>query len=158
MSTNNFCYENRCVIVPDDMFGEGDDWSALFTISGARPFYENRSYSRSVLAEQRVKAKQKPLYATQVVITAGYYGDSCIDYIQDEDRAFEYVSDGNDYKNKPLTDEILRIRADLLLAREARLANRIINRIKIEYKLTEVKRVATFSNGEAVYKKIGRRG
>jgi hypothetical protein len=126
-----------------------------------RPFYENNSHCRSVIDISSYLGHKKngeciELHATQVVITAGYYADSCIDYIQDEDRAFEHVSDCISMVGD--VDEVLYRKGERLLKREARLANKIINRIKKEYGLIEVKRVATFSNGEAVYKKVGRKG
>ena len=127
-----------------------DTWEIEpLVLTKSRPFDENRSYPRSVLAVK------EELHATQVVITGGYYGDSCIDWIQDEDTAFEHVSECISMMGD--VDEVLYRKGERLLAREAKIANKIINRIKREYHLTEVRRVATFSNGEAVYEKIGRR-
>jgi len=147
MSTNNFCYVNRCVVVTDDDYESGN----VPKLSKERAFDENRRYPSSVIEFEGTEK----LGFTQIVLTAGYYAGSCIDFIQNEYKACLEVEDNYYYKHdKSIPEDVLKKLVETKLAKETKLANRIINKIKKEYGYTEVKRIACFSNGEALYKKV----
>ena len=138
MSTNNFCYEHRCIVVPDDEFFQDADCGSFedcFDLTDDKPYDDNRSYYRRVL-----EVKEQ-LEATQVVITAGYYGDSCLDYIQDEDKAYDSITQVMDWNDVHDYDDKIKRKAERLLKREAKIANKILNRLKREYRLTEIVKV-----------------
>ena len=78
MSTPNFSYENRCVFISTDDYEYGhhpqlkdyDD----YRVGGYR------SYSMSEVASSAYPQKEPRYHA--IVITAGYYADACLDFVE----------------------------------------------------------------------------
>lgn len=154
MSTNNFHYTNRCIVVTNEQHEDPTKgWRLGEYLKGSLRGYD--AFEIIFLDKSLCSYKEAcRLSATKIIFSTGYYDAACLDFIQDEDKAYEIVADGNDYKQKPSSDDVLKIRADLLLKREARLANRILNRLKKRNHYDEVKKIAQFSNGEAMYERI----
>lgn len=175
MSTCNFAYENRCIVVTNDDY-EMDNLPPMGEwLNG------NRSYpSRELAVSDDFKF-------FDVVITSGYYQDACIDYIRNEQTAeyflgdtmyyptkrelfndckeefglSEYrlrkicgkVKDFNDYDEwiESAYDKITEYLAD----NEERKVNEYLDGVKKLYGYEEVKCAGVFSNGEGIYEKVG---
>lgn len=79
MSTPNFAYENRCVLVTNDDFEYGNvpDFSPRRRI-------DNRYYPTNEVGESEYVNKdtkfQRPHYHA-IVVTSGYYSDACLDFV-----------------------------------------------------------------------------
>lgn len=172
MSTNNFAYDNICVVVHNDTeyycgdcdvyqtneskcekcgeemqddnvedFYDADisNWGDIleerikgFT-KGGKLRDSNRNYPRAVLGSIDVYKASGDLYATiYAVYTSGYYSGACLDYVIEYDEYDEQLKsyDARVQKKCDYLAKILRTFG------------------------TEVRRVAVFSNGEAVYEKV----
>ena len=167
MSTNNFCYMNRCIVVSDEDY-ECDNIPKRgeYIKDSSRNYPSNEIVlDNKTYPEAWSKSGEYKLQYTKVIITAGYYAHACIDYVQDEDKCFEVQYDCVPcmprslelHEEKTVHEEEAKKRVERILAREKVLVNRLLNRLKRNYGYTEAKRVCTMSNGEAIYKKIGRR-
>lgn len=151
MSTNNFSYKNVCVVL-EDVEGDynGDFWDynvmniqyeleqkikgfVTFSIHKDRRFTKDKE--ALIIGEVDFYKSNGEWYGSlYATIKSGYYSDSCLDW------DFEYEND--DYEqNKNLTIE-------------KKIQSRARQIVKIFKKFgTEVKKVAQFSNGEALYQK-----
>ena len=70
MSTNNFAFENRCIVVEDDDFTFENVPKHLEYVQGS-----NRNYPSYYLDKYRHR-----FHTLDIVITAAYYSGACIDY------------------------------------------------------------------------------
>ena len=173
MSTNNFAFENRCIVVQDDDFTFENVPKHLEYVQGC-----NRNYPSYYLDEYRNR-----FYMLDIVITAAYYSSACIDYTPDErylDNFFTYDNDVEyivneiiyDFKvykfNKrelrklvrqvhtsPLNDyKPFDALFEFLYALEKVEADKILDKIKADFGYTEVRKIANFCNGEALYEEL----
>lgn len=151
MSTNNFCYENRCVVVTDDDYTSGNIPRLGDYIKDC-----NRNYpSYELELSSRMKLIRETLLITKIVITSGYYSDACIDFVQNEEW-LEGTDQFYEWNISELSDEDYNNLISKLKDKEVKIANKIINRIKRAYGYIEAKSICIMSNGEAVYRKIGK--
>ena len=144
MSTNNFSYENICVVVEDndgydfddmvrDMGDTLEDKVMDFTREVKRNWTKNEAM---IIGEVRIYKDNGEYYASvYATIKSGYYADACLDYVVEYS---EYLDDNKHLKtlDKKIESKCRQI------AKVLRMHG------------TEVRRVATFSNGEAIYEKI----
>lgn len=173
MSTNNFAFENRCIVVEDDDF----------TFENVPKHFEyvqssNCNYPSYYLDEYRHR-----FYTLDIVITSAYYSGACIDYDKNDgyldnffayENEFEYivneiVYDFKAYKfskrklrklvkevcNAPLSDyTAFDALLEFLFALEKAEADKILDKIKADYGYTEVRKIGNFCNGEALYEEL----
>ncbi len=178
MSTNNFAFENRCIVVEDDDFTFENVPKHLEYVQGS-----NRNYPSYYLDEYRNR-----FYTLDIVMTAAYYSGACIDYTPDErylnciyecrnvvsNRDADDIFDDiyNDFKAyKPQKRELRKLVKDaynaecgnykpfdalfeFLFALEKVEADKILDQIKDDYGYTEVRKIGNFCNGEALYETI----
>ena len=172
MATNNFYFDNRCVVVSDDAFE-----------LGISPKIENKNISnlRSYPVFELSEYKDKFLTA-QIVLSIGYYSDACLDYMQDDtslefinldetfkDLYFDFIKVLERYKIKVLRRKVYGLLKDYYddssFENYAKLfdyvfdcervnLNACIDKIRDEHEYQEIEKVGNFSNGEAVYIKI----
>ena len=177
MSTPNFSYQRRCVLVTNDDYECGNHPACN------EPFDNDRSYPSCYLD------KYKDEFSTvAIVITSGYYSDACIDIVDDDrlvselscsdyhfarltrDELYDdlhYYFNGNiskrmmlrhlkglnrrddDYQSK------LAYAIDAIFEEvreyEIRKANKVVDEIMKEFGYKELVRTVLFSNGEAWY-------
>ena len=144
MSTCNFAYENRCIVVTNDDY-EMDNLPPMGEwING------NRSYP------SRKLAVSDDFNFFDVVITSGYYQDACIDYIRNEQTAEYFLGDTMYCKNydewiESAYDKITEYLAD----NEERKVNEYLDGVKKLYGYGELRCAGVFSNGEGIYEKVG---
>lgn len=183
MSTPNFAYNNRCVVVSDDDCDCGYHPSLSDKIN--TDLYGRSHPSSEVLGEGEFRF-------FVIVITAGYYEHSCIDYVERED-FFDCVKDKEDFfsefqylagdhkqtkkglykyltecvcfkisrgkfneivAHKDLEESCYAV-LDYLKDEEEKAVNRAIDKIREDYGYEEVRCKGVFSNGEAVYERVG---
>ena len=181
MSTPNFSFSNRCVLITNDDYEYGNCPKTTDEEIGSR------SYPSWVVdCEGNDKMK-----FWRVVITEGYYADQCLDFVNikpsacDIFNAWWYYDHSNaskteiindihaEYRGK-LTRKIIRdafssakdaqdwkemdwgfeFLLEKLAEQEKSVANSAVDRIKKEYGYNELACVGIFSNGEAIYEKI----
>ena len=172
MATRNFMYDNRCVIVTEDDYGNG-----VALLLGDYVTHD-RNYPKRLIKEFNFWT---------VVLTYGYYKDACIDYIEHPDRnpydvmvgligypatQKDFIQEckevcglserqvrkicgnvGNDpidYYIEQATEKMGKYMAD----KERNEVNMCINGLKCQYGLDECTCVATASNGEGFYELI----
>lgn len=177
MSTPNFSYSRRCVLVSDDRYEIGD-YPAL-----GECFDNDRTYP-----SYYIKKYQDEFSTVAIVLTTGYYSDACIDIVDDDSLVSElscsdyhfaslnrdelydelyYYFHGNiskrmmlrhlkglnvrdeDYQSKLsyAVDAIFEEVRD----KELKMASKAVDVLMKEYGLRELTKVAQFSNGEAWY-------
>lgn len=81
MSTPNFAYDNRCVVVTNAMFEEGFYPQTLDYRESK--YNGSRSYPSNEI-DPLEYSQPKPL-CHFIVLTYGYYGDACIDFVENEE-------------------------------------------------------------------------
>ena len=175
MATGNFAYENRCIVVTDNDYENGNipplgDWE------------ENTSRSYP----SRLLAVSDDFKFWNIVITTGYYSGACIDYkendatIEDWLGATFYYATQKDFFNECHNefgisyyrlkkvcgkvgamdiDTYLENAYDKLTAylreKEETKVNAYLDGVKKLYLYDEVTCIGRASNGEAFYKKVG---
>ena len=72
MATGNFAYENRCIVVTDEDYAEGN----------LPPMGEREGDSRNY--PSRLLAVSDDFQFWNIVITTGYYSGACIDYKEND--------------------------------------------------------------------------
>ena len=173
MSSNNFAFENRCIVVEDDDFTFENVPEHLEYVQGSK-----RNYPSYYLDEYLNR-----IYTLDIVITSAYYSGACIDYTPDErylDNLFAYENDVEyivneiiyDFKAyKPKKGALRKLVGEayiaewgnyklfdalfgFLFALEKVEADKILDQIKADYGYTEVRKIANFSNGEALYEEL----
>ena len=175
MSTCNFAYENRCIVVTNDDY-EMDNLPPMGEWRDG-----NRSYPSCELAVS------DDFYFFDIVITSGYYQDACIDYIRNEQTVEYFLGDTMYYPTKrKLFDNCIeqfglseyRLRkicgkvkdfknydvwiesaydkiTEYLADNEERKVNEYLDGLKKLYGYGEFKCAGVFSNGEGIYEKVG---
>ena len=175
MSTCNFAYENRCIVVTNDDY-EMDNLPPMGEwLNG------NRNYpSRELAVSDDFKF-------FDVVITSGYYQDACIDYIRNEHTAEYFLGDImyyltkrelfnvckeelglSEYRLRKICgkvkdfydyDEWIQSAYDkiteYLADNEERKVNEYLDGVKKLYGYGELRCAGVFSNGEGIYEKVG---
>ena len=175
MSTCNFAYENRCIVVTNDDY-EMDNLPPMGEWRDG-----NRSYPSCELAVS------DDFIFFDIVITNGYYQDACIDYIRNEQTVEYFLGDTmyyptkrklfnncieqfglseyrlrkicgkvKDFKNydvwiESAYDKITEYLAD----NEERKVNEYLDGLKKLYGYGELGCAGVFSNGEGIYEKVG---
>ena len=179
MSTPNFSYQNRCVLVTNNDYELGNipETSTVKNLG-------NRYYS-SVKVDDDQYPQATPIAHT-IVITSGYYSDSCLDFIEKPDFTVEdylcrwlyqfdsvedFISELKEnigsvlstYRIRQLlgkrgdTDLETHLRRgvdrinEYLTDRDKDLCNEIVDHLKDAYGYRELVCTAVFSNGEAMY-------
>ena len=174
MATGNFAYENRCIVVTDEDYAEGNlppmgEWEG-----------DSRNYP------SRLLAVSDDFKFWNVVITSGYYSGACIDYkendatIEDWLGATFYYATQKAFFNECHTEfgiSYYRLKkvcgkvgdmdidsymekayeklTDELREKEENKGNAYLEGVKKMYLYDEVSCIGRASNGEAFYKKVG---
>lgn len=127
MSTPNFYYKNRCIIVSDEDLEDGNV-----------PAHEDQSNEFSLRSCPSFDLRDQPAKCSVLVaiLTGAYYSGACIDYIE---RGYDGI-----------TDEKL----EQAIEEELPAMNEFLDNIKEEYGYTEVTCMAVASNGEAFYREV----
>ena len=173
MATNNFAYENRCIVVTNEDYEMGNMPSMEESID------VNRSYPSYRLAVG------EDFKFWDIIITSGYYADACIHYTE-KYLDVEYWLGGTQYYNSKteffreckaafgLTEYRLRKvcgnigdmdiedyleqayekLTNYLREKEEIKVNDCLDRIKQAYGYEEYKTASIMSNGEAIYRKV----
>jgi len=181
MSTPNFSFENRCVLITNEDYEMGNYPEVTDEEIGSR------SYPSWVVDCRENEYMQ----FWRVVITSGYYADQCLDFVEiepspcdifnawwdydhsnaskteiindihDEYRgtltrktireAFKDAKDAQDWRNM---DEGFNRLLEIMADNEREEANNAVNRIKEAYGYEELGCAGIFSNGEAIYTRI----
>ncbi len=173
MSTNNFAFENRCVVVEEDDYVFGNIPEHGEYVKGS-----NRNYASYYLDEYRNRFNM-----LDIVITSAYYSGGCIDYTDDDsyldtlsfysgnidDALQEIMSDFKSFnvdrkKVEPLVEGIVNANLNdfkaydqlrvYLFSLEKPEADKILDQIKAEYGYTEVWKIGNFCNGVALYEEL----
>lgn len=97
MATNNFYYENRCIVVLDEDYEAGNHPE-----TGEIHPSSDRNFSRYYLEQYRNRFN-----FWDVVITGGYYQHGCIDYIENDNYAEIWNVTGNPDNYRSI-DEFVR--------------------------------------------------
>lgn len=171
MATSNFFYKNRCVAISNNDFEKGNI-----------PECESEYFGRNKMLLQRVLMYNITInigyyeggcidyaindnYEDILTDFYGYYYTPstkkelindityyCRDYIKVSKRELTKVLRGLriDKDLEQIADKL----DNLILPKIESKVNEIIDKIKKEYGYPELKRIATFSNGEAIYKQI----
>lgn len=171
MATSNFFYKNRCVAISDDDFETGNvpecesnyfgrdkmllQRVLMFNITINIGYYEGGCIDYSIRDDyENILTDFYGCYYTpstkkELINDIAYY---CSDYIKVSKRELTKVlralSMSKDFSK--ISD---RLEA-LILPKIEDKVNDIIDNIKREYGYIELKRISTFSNGEAIYKQI----
>lgn len=175
MSAPNFCFDRRCVLVPDCTYN-GGNCPAIGDC-----FNNDRSYPSYYLDDYK-----DDFSTIAIVLTSGYYADACIDIVDREDKADELLGYANyycnhnrqelindicyflgcsrnfantrlkgcrkdrddyEYRLEKAFEKIVEDWRDVELAK----ANKVVGKIMKYYGFKELCCVAQFSNGEAWY-------
>lgn len=175
MATGNFLYENRCIVVTDEDWEDGN-----VPPLGKSDKNSSRSYSSTLLAVS------DDFNFWDIVLTSAYYSGACIDY-KENDVTVEYWL-GSTYYYETQKDffnechnefglSYYRLKkicgnvgdldietylenayeklTDYLREREEVKVNEYLDGVKKMYCYDEYVCVARASNGEAYYKKVG---
>lgn len=187
MSCPNFAYENRCVVLTNEDYENGNYPETLDSKESKYNGF-NRYYSSNEVDPEEYP-QEKPL-CHFIVVTAGHYADACLDFVKNEDftvgdwMAMSYYYSSikewvNELAGNKVHPKLTKYRIQKLLGKrgdmdletyldngvekinewleeqDMALCNEIIDHLKKSYELDEVVCKGVFSNGEAVYKKIG---
>jgi len=125
MSTPNFKYTNRCIVVSDDDYENGN----YPRYEGENEISGNRNYP-----SYKLRGQPEGCGILIAILTGAYYSGACIDFIVDPNWEEE-------------TDPAQ-------LDQEANVMNKFLDKIVEDYGLEEVECVAVFSNGEAIYEPV----
>lgn len=176
MATGNFCFDNRCIVVLNEDFENGNIPSI-----GEYKSDSLRSYP------SRYIETPKSFNFWDVIITSGYYEHSCIDYTRNDSDISEWI--GNSYylnTQSELIGEVKRFfnlsnykirkicgkvnecsdidsyieRAyerltEYLASEEEKEVNEFLNKLKKDYGYEEYCIAWRASNGETGYRKVG---
>lgn len=179
MSTPNFSYENRCIIIPDENleFGDAPKYDTQTN-------YGTRDYPSYKIDRGEYNGLTAPKYHA-IVLTPGYYCNACIDFVETEysiadefswsyepETVREVIEDLSDesglsrYRIAKLADRLngrdifdyweaaCKAVDEYMRAKDRELCNAICDHIKKVYGLDEYERIGIFNNGEAIYSKI----
>ena len=172
MATSNFFYKNRCVAISNKDFEEGNipececDYFGrnkmllqrvlMFNITinigyytgGCIDYAINDNYEN--ILTDFYGYYYTPSTKKEIINDITYY---CREYIHLTKKELAKELEGLKF-DKDLEQISDRLEA-LILPKIEDKVNEIIDKIKQEYGYTELTRVATFSNGESIYKRIG---
>lgn len=173
MATSNFCYENRCVVVENDDL-EMDNIPVLREYIGNSRSYPSRlieefefwdvvltyAYYEGACIDYIEHPSRSPYDIVQGYIGYPWSKKSlfaeCKEAFGLSRRKMQAICgnvgdmDIDDYVEKA-TEKV----GEYLAEKEEKEVNEYIDNLKKEYGYEEVCRVATFSNGETIYRKVG---
>lgn len=177
MSTGNFYFKNRCIVVTNDDYEFGN----LPKLGNYTSEHSLRSFSARL-----IETKEDFSYF-DIVLVSGYYQDACIDY-REKDYSLSdiigcayYYLYGNEVFaeiQKYINVSNYRLRKcfgrlkdfdtfehyfdtgikkldDWLKSNEEKKVNEYLDKLKNEYGYSEYGISAVFSNGETIYSKVG---
>ena len=174
MSTCNFAYENRCIVVTNDDYVMDNLPPMGKWLNG------NRSYP------SRKLSVSDDFNFFDVVITSGYFQDACIDYIRNERTAEYFLGDAmhsptkrelfnvckeefglSEYRLRKICGKVKNFPnydiwiesayeniTDYLADNEKRKVDEYLDGVKKLYGYEEVRCAGVFSNGEGIYEKV----
>lgn len=177
MSTPNFAYKNRCIVVTND------DWDM-----GNVPPIKDRNYDNDRNYPSSELKVSDDFRFWDIIITSGYYSDACIDYVRSEiliedelGPSYHYETQKefftavrkefpqakltnyrlkkicgrvSDFKNLDYyIDNAYEEISDYLAEIERDKVNQYLDGMMKNYGYEEYACVARFSNGEALYRK-----
>ena len=175
MATGNFDYENRCIVITDEDFENGNIPATSSSV---------KTYRRST---RLIVDIDEDLRYYDIVITCGYYEHACLDFVEKSEpndclSLYGYYDFKNAHELHRCMSEDFGISVstawricgksskvknfydyvetafekmdEYLRSREERVCNKIIDRIKKKFGYEEYVRFATASNGETFYEKI----
>lgn len=174
MSTCNFAYNNRCIVVTNDDY-EMDNLPPMGKWLGGNSSYPSRELSVS-----------EDFDFFNIVITSGYYQDACIDYMRNDWTAESFLGSTEYYNTKQqlfdecknefgLTEYQLRkicgrvkdfadydawIESaydkitEYLVDKEEYKVNAYLDGVKDLYGYEEITCIGVMSNGEGIYRKV----
>lgn len=172
MGTSNFFYKNRCVAISDDDFETGNlpecesDYFGRDKMLLQRVLMYNITINVGYYTGGCIDYEINDSYESIIADYYGYYytpstkkeliNDICTyckDNIEISKRSLQRLLKGLSLSKdfEAITDKI----EDYILPKIEDKVNEIIDNIKREYGYIELTRIATLSNGEAIYKKIG---
>lgn len=176
MSTTNFSYKNRCVVVTDEDYEDGN-------VPVCGEWVNNNIYYPS-----RILSDYDKFDFQQIVITGGYYAHACIDFLEKDVCIEDFLGSTGYYPHKndfikeckstfnlskyminKLCGTLKEFNDDMdawienayikvenyLKEKESDECNKIINEIKKDYGYEEYALTAVASNGEGFYHKVG---
>jgi hypothetical protein len=126
MSTPNFAYKNRCIVVSDDDFDSGNKPETEDRTTND----SNRSYPSFALIDQ---PNCKVLIA---ILTSAYYSGACIDYIEND--------------RDDMTEEEYQKQIEI----DTPIMNEFLDKLKTDYGFEEYRCIAIASNGEGFYESV----
>lgn len=175
MSTCNFAYVNRCIVVTNDDY----------EMDNLPPMGEWRNGNRSY--PSRELAVSDDFHFFDIVITSGYYQDACIDYIRNEQTVEYFLGDTmyyptkrklfncckeefglSEYRLRKICGNVKNCKnydvwiavaydkiTEYLADNEERKVNEYLDGLKKLYGYGELGCAGVFSNGEGIYEKVG---
>ena len=175
MSTCNFAYVNRCIVVTNDDY----------EMDNLPPMGEWRDGNRSY--PSRELAVSDDFHFFDIVITSGYYQDACIDYIRNEQTVEYFLGDTmyyptkrklfnnckeqfglSEYRLRKICGNVKNCKnydvwiavaydkiTEYLADNEERKVNEYLDGLKKLYGYGELGCAGVFSNGEGIYEKVG---
>ena len=176
MSTGNFCFANRCIVVTNDDLENGNMPSHEKYLTESL-----RSYPSYLLDDF-----DRDFKYWRIVITSGYYEAACIDYIENDYSLRDDYATDNYESVKELLDDLVRFEGlsrpylnkvfkglrsyggelwrfldegleqvdGKLREIERSKVNEALDKLKEEYGYEEYRVSTMFSNGETWYSKI----
>lgn len=175
MSTTNFSYKNRCVVVTDEDYND-------YNMPTLGEWVNNNNYYPS-----RILSDYDNFNFQQIVITSGYYQDACIDFYEKDTCIEDFLGSTGYYPckidfikeckstfnlSKYMINKLCGTLKDFgndmdawienayikveeyLKEKESDECNKIIDQIKKDYCYEEYALTGVFSNGEGVYHKV----
>lgn len=176
MSTTNFSYKNRCVVVTDEDYNDNN------TPTLGEWVNNNRNYPSRILSDYDKFDFQ------QIVLTSGYFVDACIDFYEKDTCIEDFLGSTGYYPckidfikeckstfnlSKYMVNKLCGTLKDFgndmdvwienayikveeyLKEKEAEECNKIITQIKEDYGYEEYALYCVASNGEGFYNKVG---
>ena len=171
MGTSNFFYKNRCVAISDDDYNTGNvpecesDYFGRDKMLLQRVLMYNITINIGYYTGGCIDYEINDSYENIITEYYGYYYTPSTKKELINDIAY-YCSDYIKVSKRELTKVLRGLRIDknfeqisdmldnFILPKIESKVNEIIDNIKREYGYIELKRISTFSNGEAIYKQI----
>lgn len=170
MSTPNFHYKNRCIVISDEDYDN-------FNLPVITDYKNSGRYSQWLIPSG--------FYVHSIIVTSGYYSGACIDYVphakdflsekisMEEGEEAEAVMEIMDYfpdadegylmarvmditgaEDLSERDEAIASLASYIEELEEPRVNKALDEIRDGYGYTEVRCIAVLSNGEAIYEQV----
>ena len=171
MGTSNFFYKNRCVAISDDDYNTGNvpecesDYFGRDKMLLQRVLMYNITINIGYYTGGCIDYEINDSYENIITEYYGYYYTPSTKKELINDIAYycgEYIKVSKNELTKVLRglridkdfEQISDMLDNFILPKIESKVNDIIDNIKREYGYIELKRISTFSNGEAIYKQI----